>query len=219
VRVSLFTRIGPGDMRGQCIALAGLFQAVEQVQICARNGAPSDSDAVRTSLLSVLRIDAPDPISVFGSIADLRPGLETLLHHVDRQMNSLRLEQARYAANLMYLERRLNAAPAVIGRLAEELAEIGNAHPAVEHDDAWLPQRLAELYLTHISKLGPRIMVSGEPLHLKAEDNARRIRALLLAGLRSAVLWRQCGGTRFRLTFHRARLRREIAAFRSQALP
>jgi high frequency lysogenization protein len=39
-------------------------------------------------------------------------------------------------------------------------------------------------------------MVNGEHVHLTRKENADRIRALLLAGLRAAVLWRQSGGGR-----------------------
>jgi high frequency lysogenization protein len=44
--------------------------------------------------------------------------------------------------------------------------------------------------------LSPRIMVNGDPAHLNNPENANRIRALLLAGIRAAMLWRQSGGGR-----------------------
>ena len=46
-------------------------------------------------------------------------------------------------------------------------------------------------------------MVSGEPHHLSDPKNANKIRALLLAGMRSAVLWRQLGGNRLQLLLAR----------------
>jgi high frequency lysogenization protein len=52
-------------------------------------------------------------------------------------------------------------------------------------------------------------MVAGEQRHLSDPENADRIRAVLLAGIRSAVLWRQCGGVRWKLLFHRGRLQQE----------
>ncbi|MCB1807912.1 MAG: DUF489 family protein, partial [Candidatus Competibacteraceae bacterium] len=42
--------------------------------------------------------------------------------------------------------------------------------------------------------------------HLNRPDNANRIRTLLLAGLRSAVLWRQKGGGRLTLLLRRKAL-------------
>ena len=64
---------------------------------------------------------------------------------------------------------------------------------------------MAGLYTDTISTLQPRIMVQGEPLHLQNPENANRVRALLLAGIRSSMLWRQCGGHRFQVIFSRGR--------------
>jgi high frequency lysogenization protein len=46
-------------------------------------------------------------------------------------------------------------------------------------------------------------MVNGEHNHLSNPDNANKIRALLLAAIRSAVLWDQCGGSRWQIMFNR----------------
>ena len=42
--------------------------------------------------------------------------------------------------------------------------------------------------------------------HLQQTDTAAKIRALLLAGIRSARLWRQLGGHRWQLIFSRRKL-------------
>ena len=52
-------------------------------------------------------------------------------------------------------------------------------------------------------------MVSGDPEHLNDNTVASTIRAALLGGLRSVVLWRQCGGTRPSLLLQRTRYLRE----------
>ena len=101
----------PQALEAQAIALAGLFQSLEQVQQCARNGVATDPTGVRVVLESVLRIDAPDASSVYGGLGGLRPGLTLLAQHLARKMSATQLEQARYAANLMALERRLSASP------------------------------------------------------------------------------------------------------------
>ena len=46
-------------------------------------------------------------------------------------------------------------------------------------------------------------MVNGDPVHLNNSENANRIRALLLAGIRAATLWRQSGGGRLTLLLRR----------------
>jgi len=42
---------------------------------------------------------------------------------------------------------------------------------------------------------------------LTPRDNLERIRALLLAGIRSIILWRQMGGTRLQLVFSQQELK------------
>lgn len=45
---------------------------------------------------------------------------------------------------------------------------------------------------------------------LQQPNNAAKIRALLLAGIRSARLWRQLGGHRWQLVFSRSKLLKEL---------
>ncbi len=63
--------------------------------------------------------------------------------------------------------------------------------------------KIGHLYKDTISTLGPKIIVSGEQPYLSNETNANKVRALLLAGIRSAVLWNQCGGSRWQILFGR----------------
>lgn len=73
-------------------------------------------------------------------------------------------------------------------------------------DDPAVIANLAHAYSQTLSRLTPRILVQGEPGLLKNPEVANRIRALLLAGIRAAVLWRQTGGSRLRLLFRRKRI-------------
>ena len=198
-----------GGYTDQCIALAGMFQAVEQMQHCARSGQPDDVPAMDTVLEAVLRIDADSAGAVFGGVGNLQPGLTLLTQHLERRMDVLRLEQARYAASLMFLERKLAAAAESGAQLIAALQLLAMERAQRPVHDEWMLHRLAALYVDHVSNLGPRIMVSGEPVHLKTPANADRIRSLLLAGLRAAVLWRQCGGRRWRLVCFRSAMRRD----------
>ena len=57
-----------------------------------------------------------------------------------------------------------------------------------------------------MSPLGARIQVTGEPIILKQKNNQHTIRALLLSGIRAAVLWRQVGGKRRNILFSRKKI-------------
>lgn len=65
---------------------------------------------------------------------------------------------------------------------------------------------LASLYQDTISTFSFRIQVTGEPRYLQNQENANKIRALLLAGIRSAILWDQIGGKRWHLLFFRKQI-------------
>ena len=54
-----------------------------------------------------------------------------------------------------------------------------------------------------LSAVNEEVIVNGEHNHISNPNNANKIRALLLAAIRSAVLWRQCGGTRWQLLLNR----------------
>ena len=63
--------------------------------------------------------------------------------------------------------------------------------------------RLAALYVATLSRLKPRVMVTGNPQMLQQDAIVERVRTCLLAAVRSAVLWRQVGGRQWQLLVHR----------------
>jgi len=192
----------------QVIALAGLSQAVYLVQQIARSGA-ADRQDMEVCIASTLKVDSKDVLDVYGSLAGLRTGLEQL----DRQLSEPRRvdrELARYAATLIFLERRVMQTPEMveaIGAAVRRAAAKAEAAGMVLDDEVF--ETLAEGYQQTISTLQPRVLISGEPRYLSDEHYARQIRALLLAGIRSVLLWRQCGGVRWKLLLSRSRMQRE----------
>ncbi len=184
------------------MALGGLFQAVTLVQQTAREGS-ADREPFESSIASVLRIDAESIDAVYGGSARIARGLQTLCRQLGKEKARQDAELMRYALSLLFLERQLVRNAKMLNRLREG---IGAATQQSEHFSAThenVLARLADTYATTVSQLQPRIMVQGKPEYLNAPANANRIRALLLAGMRSAVLWRQLGGNRLRLLWTR----------------
>ncbi|MBS0589525.1 MAG: high frequency lysogenization protein HflD [Proteobacteria bacterium] len=180
------------------IALAGLLQAVSLVRTIALRGG-ADDFAMRPSLVSIFKIDADSPADVYGGLANLRPGLESLIAQLDDGKRDLSV--TRIVIAVMRIERKLSSRPAMLEKLRAGIEAIA---PRVSIDEATgslVIARLAELYVQTISTLQPRIVVEGNPQFLQQETQIARIRALLLAAIRAAVLWRQVGGTRWRLIF------------------
>ncbi|WP_313341820.1 high frequency lysogenization protein HflD [Stenotrophomonas sp.] len=174
------------------LALAGIAQALQQVRRIAETG-HSEASVVRTAVDSVFKIDADSPQAVFGSVSNVAPGLR-LLHNYFRNQGQDEM-LPRLALAVLQLERRFVREHAVveqvsqgIGRAQRQSVELGDsAHPDVL-------ATLGGLYADTISHLKPRVMVQGNPHYLGQAGVVAEIRALLLAAVRSAVLWRQTGG-------------------------
>ncbi|MBT8115942.1 MAG: DUF489 family protein, partial [Arenicella sp.] len=75
------------------------------------------------------------------------------------------------------------------------------------HSGDELISACSDLYQKFISDMRPQIIVQGEQGFLQRDDVPPQVRALLLAGLRSAVLWGQKGGNRFRLLWEKRKYR------------
>lgn len=188
------------------VALAGIFQAVWLVQQAARNG-EVDESAFATSIKSVFRLDSESALDVFGGIRALEPGFRVLIRQFGRQEGRPDPELTGYVIALMFLERKLVRSASMMDALKTGIRAVNNS----EGDDAeplspGLVAGLAALYSDTISRLNPRILVHGAPEHLNDVAIANKVRALLLAGMRATVLWRQVGGSRFRLLFGRKRV-------------
>jgi high frequency lysogenization protein len=103
----------------------------------------------------------------------------------------------------LQLERRFVGETNTVGAVAGGINEIaaqaessGSTHPEVL-------SALGALYADTISHLRPRVMVQGNPHYLGQPGVVAEIRAILLAAVRSAVLWRQLGGSYWDFLFAR----------------
>lgn len=191
----------------QVIALAGLTQCMHLVQEIAKCGLADESE-MRTCIGSVLKIDAADVLDVYGGLAELQTGLKIL----EKQMGSpdqVDPVLSRYVGTLLFLERKLMKSPQKMAVITNGLRSVAEIVPdfGVLHED--LLARIAELYQQTISQMKPRVIVMGEERFLRNSENANRIRSLLLAGIRAVVLWRQCGGSRWKLLLTRGRFQTE----------
>jgi high frequency lysogenization protein len=191
------------------LALAGIFQAARLVQQVARSGMV-DQEVFAASIKSIFKIDAATPQDVFGGVNNVISGCKTLLNQLGAgdPVNPAKdkdkdIEVTKYVINIMILERKLMKEPQLLKKITAgiEKAKSQAEHFSITHDN--VIASLANVYSETISTLRPRVMVNGEHNHLSNPDNANKIRALLLAAIRSAVLWDQCGGSRWQIMFKR----------------
>ncbi len=192
----------------QTIALAGIAQTAALVQQLATTGA-GDPIALEASIGSVLKIDSDSVIDIYGSLAGIKLGLKQL----NEQMTGYKIvnpDQARYSASLVFLENQLSSRKELLKSIQTGItkAQAQSEHFGPLHENVLA--NLSEIYQSTISTLQPRIMVNGEQAYLSRPDIANKIRACLLAGIRSAILWKQCGGTRWKFLFFRKKIQAEI---------
>lgn len=185
------------------LALAGLMQALRQVRRIADTG-QAESAVVTTAIDSVLLIDADSPAEVYGGVEAVRPGLRLLREYFSNENKDEALPRLGLA--VLQLERRFVRDDHMVGHVqtgvsvaAVKAARLGSTHPDVLAE-------LGALYADSISQLRPKVMVQGNPHYLGQATVVSEIRALLLAAIRSAVLWRQLGGTMFDFVLQRRRM-------------
>jgi len=186
------------------IALAGVYQAAYLVHQIATRGM-TDSAALEASIKSVFKLDAPTTEAVFGDVGGVITGLSTLKRQLsEKQADTIQITQ--YVVTLLHLERKLARQPDILERIATGIrqAQQQSEHFSVTHENVLA--NLAETYKNTISTLTPRVVVQGEHGYLNNPDNANKVRAILLAGIRAAVLWSQCGGSRWQILFKRSAL-------------
>jgi high frequency lysogenization protein len=192
-------------LRDRVLALAGIVQAASLVRQIAREGV-ADEGPFQTSIRSLFAVDSDSVDAVYGGCPALARGLDALCRQLDSRRGPADLELTRTVAALLYLERRLARRPPMRDAIGEGIRTAAEQAALFSPVHENVLARLADLYTSSISTLTPRILVQGEPHFLGIAANANRIRALLLAGIRSAVLWRQVGGSRIALILGRRRM-------------
>lgn len=178
-------------MTDRVLALAGLAQALAQVRRIADTG-QADQAVLSTAMDSVFRLDAESPAAVYGDASALRPGMRLLREYFANEGQDPLLP--RLALAVMQLERRFVRDGDMTDQVFQGITALS---PQAHNQGVTHPEVLAalgRLYSDTVSQLRPRVMVQGNPHYLGQADVVAEIRAVLLAALRSAVLWRQMGG-------------------------
>lgn len=191
--------------RNRTLAFAGILQALHLVQQTA-HGRRCDPGAVSASLRSILTLDSLSVEEIYGGVDGVRTGLRLVKSQLLGDKQRPDAELSRYLVVLLHLERKLSKRADLLERLRIGIEQVQRQleHFEITHPNVFAG--FAGTYAETVSTLNPRIMVNGEPTRLQDTAVANQIRALLLAAMRSAVLWRQCGGTRLGLLLGRRKL-------------
>lgn len=192
-------------MNNRTIALAGVCQAAYFANELASTGKIRDQHGYEATLNSLYILDCDDISEIYGNdMQNLSTGLKTLTYAFNRDNDYLTV--LKYTLTLLTLERKLNKTPDYLNKIQRGI--IDSKHFILPDDKYPAPviSKLANTYSSTISLLQPRIILNGKPEYLKQAAITEKIRATLLAGIRSAVLWTQMGGTQWQLLFKRKML-------------
>ncbi|MGJ8693187.1 MAG: high frequency lysogenization protein HflD [Thalassotalea sp.] len=194
------------NLTQQTYTLAAIFQIAKHVQSVARSG-KIEHDALETMLASTLVTSPDDSLDVYGgSLSNLSLGLTTLIDQLGNESKSKDPELTRYIVCLLALERKLTKNSKLMATLAARIEQAKRQTDHFEITSETLLASLASIYSDVVSPIGTKIQIAGDPTLLKQTNNQHKIRALLLAGIRSVVLWRQLGGKRRNIIFARSKI-------------
>lgn len=182
------------------LALAGMLQALAQVRRVADTGEANER-VLEVCIESLFAFDAPTTAAVYGGIEGVRPGLLLLRDYLGGKLGDDAVP--KLALSVLQLERRFVRDEAMVARVRQgleaQLAAVGRDGPT--HPEVLLA--LGNLYAQTLSLVRPRVLVQGNPHYLGQAGVVAEVRALLLAAVRSAVLWRQRGGSLWDFAFQR----------------
>ena len=191
----------------RALALAGLAQSCYLVAGIARTGMASQ-DNLAGCLESIFVTNPNETMDVYNGGNGVRTGLRLVSEILGELKISEHSETIHYLMAALSLEQRLSRTPNLMRSLGAGISAIQehrnlNELAATDED---IISRLSQLYEETAGTVKPKIRIQGKQKHLANTMNTSRIRALLLAAIRSAVLWRQLDGTRSQWFLGRGKL-------------
>ncbi len=193
------------NLEQQAIALAGVAQAARLVDQISKTGS-YPLDFLETSVHSLFVFNPDSAADIFGGIPGVKLGLHNLSNLLADKNARENHDLVRYVFSLLYLERKFAANADMMAVVRSRLEHTSFRAEHFSNNVVELCHSISGIYQDTLSQQKFRIKVTGSAQHLQNTQNADIIRALLLAGVRAAFLWRQLGGHRWRLLLQRKKL-------------
>lgn len=191
----------------QVVALAGIAQASRIIDQISKTGS-FPSVFLESSINSLFVFDMDSAEDLFDGLAGIRLGLQNLCVLLANQTEKEQRDAVRYFFNILFLEKQFAGDTKLQGTVRDRLQHASFKAEHFSRNVREVCHNVAGIYQDTFSKLPRRVKITGSAQHLENSDNADVVRSLLLAGVRSAFLWRQLGGRRWKLAFQRRALLR-----------
>lgn len=181
------------------IALAGIFQACALIKQLAWTS-NCEQNSFNTAIYSLLQVNSRSVIEIYGNLNNLSLGLKSLIAFLNSS-HKKDMEIVKYVFSLIYLENKLTKRPDLMNIIKSGITRANTQANlfSLTHDN--VIANLAGIYVDTLSTFTFRIQITGSQMFLTNPNVANKTRALLLAGIRSAVLWKQLDGSRLNLFF------------------
>jgi high frequency lysogenization protein len=188
--------------RQQTLALAAIVQAAMLVDQIARSG-QAEPQGLEASVKSLFAFSSQTVEETYGGIDNLELGLRGLRDLLSGNDYGERRNVMRYCLGVLHLQKKLRNDDDTSALLRNRLQHTSKNYMMNGFDISSLCSSLSSIYQDTVSKYNFRIQIAGSAQELQNANNAARIRTLLLSAIRAAYLWRQAGGSRWRLVVHR----------------
>jgi high frequency lysogenization protein len=174
------------DPQSQVVALAALLLHCQSVDQLARTGVVP-AERLRTAMRVLLDQSHEGALAQCRDPDHLHLGLELLDPFLRGEQRALSPEVLRYMVGILYLQRRLQRDAATRQRIYAGIEHAGNQ---------------AKLF----SPTHDNVIANVAQCYQDTLAVAARVRCMLFAAVRAAVLWHQSGGRRWHLMLRRRQL-------------
>ena len=211
----------------QVIALAAVSQCASLVNSLANKGI-ADELSMTAAVNPLIELDPDDFHTIYPNINHFNLGLRTLQDVFSNEKMRENTDIVRYTLGMLALRAKLMSNAPMQTSIREQIKSVSplklteSDNDSEENAESWQSiqtyQLLARIYQQTISTLSLRIQVKGELENLRDEQLANKIRSLLFAGIRSAVLWHQLGGRRWGLILNRSKIKQTTSDIRRKLI-
>ncbi|HEY6529015.1 MAG TPA: high frequency lysogenization protein HflD [Cellvibrionaceae bacterium] len=187
------------------LSLSGVINAVVLVDKIAKHGSITNAE-LEPCIQTLFKRQPKDTLDVYGQLSTLLTSMEILHSLLSQQRNPAHANLLRYCMGVLHLQKKLSKKPKMLADIGAKLDKAAQQVEMFGLCSENLMANLAETYTNSISTFNFRIQVVGEASHLQQPRLANQIRSLLLASIRSAMLWHQVGGKRWHFIIYRKQL-------------
>jgi high frequency lysogenization protein len=196
------------------IALAGIVQAISLARELAQTGKMNEN-AFHASVQSIFATHPENVAHVYGDLIHLELGLDQLAQLFSpKSVNSRSM--IRQILSIIRFQKKISRSSKAIDMLTQRVQQAKKQAEYFSMTHTNVLANLGDTYFNLINIFHFRFFIMGNQRFLSIRENIDRIRTLLLAAIRAAVLWRQSGGSHLQLIFSSKQIKASIEKILTQ---